>query len=306
MAKPQKDSQPKKDADKAFLLKRVGQSFDLDDVPAAPEPARPDPSPVIPDFKPYRPNGKNDRIVELNDMDDDEDNTVFWGEDDEIEDDPLYDIANKLLPDRPEINVTINSIDHIDMTCLIAAGVIEEEMRGQMKDQLVDQLTAGALLVGSQNFDDVAGHLSHQTVSLVDAFMAASENGPLSETSFKSLDMQTQRLMIAMTAADLEVLHKGMQDHSVLPPYDYELEMVGNFIAIASRSTAAEPTQGDIRLLKRAASLFNDVSKSIPLDVQLVTGDKGFKLVEKNAAPQPESIKPKNPKPKGMPKPPHH
>jgi len=309
MAKPQKDPQPKKDTDKSFLLKRDGQSFDFDDEPASPppmpEPTRPMPSPEKPDFKPYRPNGKNERIAELGDMDDDEDepDSRFW-DDDDMEDDPLYNIANQLLPDRPEINVTINSIDHIDTTCLIAAGVIEEEMRGHMKDTLVDQLTAGALLVGAENFDDVAANLSHQTVSLVDAFMAAAESGPLSATSFKSLDMQTQRLMIAMTTADLEMLHKGMHDGSVLAPPDYELEMVGSFLADASRNKS--PAPADIRLMKRAAHIFNEISQALPLDVTLAAGADGFKLVEKHAAPAPKEVKPQQQKPKGTPKPPRH
>lgn len=311
MAKPQKQPQPKKDADKSFLLKRGGQSFDFDDEPAntpaapkAPEtPAKKDIS-----FKPYRPNGQNDRISEMTDMEDDEadGDSDFWGEDDDMEEDPLYNIANQLLPDRPEINVTINSIDHFDTTCLVAAGVIEEEMRGHMKDALVDQLTAGALLVGAQNFDDVAANLSHQTVSLVDAFMAAVENGTPSAPSFKSLDMQTQRLMVAMMTADLEMLHKGMHDGSVIAPPDYELEMVGSFLADASRSAAAKPTPADIRLMKRAARVFNEVSHALPLDVKLTAAADGFNLVEKNAAPAPKEIKPRQNKPKGTPKPPRH
>ncbi len=298
MAKPQKKPQPEKDADKSFLLKRGGQSFDFDDEPAAPPP-KPQKR-LSDDFKPYRPNGSSDAPTEYDEFgmydDDDEQDSDFWGEDDDMEDDPLYQIANRLLPDRPEINLTINSIDHFDTTCLVAAGVIEEEMRDHMKDELVDQLTAGALLVGAQNFDEVAANLSHKTVSLVDAFMAAVESGTPSAPSFKTLDMQTQRLMVAMMTADLEMLHKGMKDGSVIAPPDYELEMVGSFLAEASRSAAATPTPADIRLMKRAASIFNDVSHALPLDVKLAAKPDGFNLVQKNA--------PDTPKPKSTPKPP--
>ena len=306
MAKSQKKPQPEKDTEKSFLLNRGGQSFDLDDEPAAPAP-KPQKR-LSDDFVPYRPKGDtSDAPTEYDefgmyDDEDEEKDSDFWGEDDDMEDDPLYNIANQLLPDRPEINLTINSIDHFDTTCLVAAGVIEEEMRGQMKDELVDQLTAGALLVGAQNFDDVAPELSHKTVSLVDAFMAAVESGTPSAPSFKSLDMQTQRLMVAMMTADLEMLHKGMRDGSVIAPPDYELEMVGSFLADASRSAAAKPTPADIRLMKRAARVFNDVSHALPLEVKLTAKPDGFDLVQKNDAPQ--EVKPKAQKPKGTPKPP--
>lgn len=302
MAKPQKTPQPKKDADKSFLLKRDGQSFDFDDAPASPPPARKTPEEPVSkgyDFLPYRPNGDDPYISELSDSDDDdsdEHDSAFWGEDDDTEDDPLYNIANQLLPDRPEINLTINSIDHFDTTCLVAAGVIEEEMRDHMKDDLVDQLTSGALLVGAQNFDDVAANLSHKTVSLVDAFMAAVESGTPSPTYFKSLDMQTQRLIVAMMTADLEMLHKGMRDGSVIAPPDYELEMVGSFLADASRNAATKPTPADIRLMKRAANIFNEVSHALPLDVKLAAKPDGFNLIRKNL--------PDTPKPKSVPKPP--
>lgn len=307
MAKPQKKPQPEKDTDKSFLLNRGGQSFDFDDEPAAPPAPKQQPQKQLSDdFVPYRPNGGSDAPTEYDEFgmydDDEEDDSGFWGEDDDMEDDPLYNIANQLLPDRPEINLTINSIDHFDTTCLVAAGVIEEEMRDQMKDSQVDQLTAAALLVGAQNFDDIAPELSHQTVSLVDAFMAAVESGTPSPTYFKSLDMQTQRLMVAMMTADLEMLHKGMRDGSVIAPPDYELEMVGSFLADASRSAAAKPTPADIRLMKRAARVFNEVSHALPLDVKLTAKPDGFDLVDKNAAPQ--EVKPKPPKPKGTPKPP--
>ena len=307
MAKPQKKPQPEKDTDKSFLLNRGGQSFDFDDEPASPPPAPKPQKPLSDDFTPYRPKGTSDAPTQYDefgiyDDDADEDDSAFWGEDDDMEDDPLYNIANQLLPDRPEINVTINSIDHFDTTCLVAAGVIEEEMRDHMKDEQVDHLTAAALLVGAQNFDDVAPELSHKTVSLVDAFMAAVENGTPSPGYFKSLDMQTQRLMVAMMTADLEMLHKGMRDGSVIAPPDYELEMVGSFLADASHSAADKPTPADVRLMKRAARVFNDVSHALPLEVKLAAKPDGYELVEKNAAPQ--EIKPKAPKPKGTPKPP--
>lgn len=312
MAKPQKKPDPKKDADKSFLKNRGGQSFDLDeDTPAAP-PAPETKKTVDDDFTPYRPNGSRYHgPIEHDEFgmydDDDEDDSAFWGEDDNEEDDPLYNVANRLLPDRPEINVTINSISNFDMTCLIAAGVIEEEMRGRTKDDLVDSLTAGALLVGAHNFDDVAENLSPDTVSLVDAFMAAVETGTPSAPAFQSLDMQTQRLMVAMMTADLEMLHKGMKDGSVIPPSDYELETVGRFLADASRQASEKATTGDVRLMKRAAKIFNEVSHALPLDVKMRQADDlGFDLVEKNTPEPPKAAKPQRPKPKGKPQPPRH
>lgn len=313
MAKPDKKPQPKKDADKSFLKNRIGQSFDLDDdTPAAP-PAPETKKPVDDSFVPYRPNGGNrlQRPTEYDEFgmydDDDEDDSAFWGEDDDMEDDPLYNVANRILPDRPEINVTINSISNFDVTCLVAAGLVEEEMRGRTKDTLVDSLTSAALLVGAENFDDVAANLSAETVSLVDSFMAAVENGTPSTPSFRSLDMQTQRLMVAMMTADLEMLSKGMKDGSVIPPSDFELETVGRFLADASRQAAEKATSGDVRLMKRAAKAFNEVSHALPLDVKMRQAeDLGFDLVDKNTPEPPKAAKQQPSKPKGKPQPPRH
>lgn len=312
MAKPQKKPDPRKDADKSFLRNRVGQSFDMDDDTPSTPPAPETKKPANIDFKPYRPNSNQPkRPIEYDEFgvydDDDEDDNAFWGEDDDMEDDPLYNVANRILPDRPEINVTINSIANFDMTCLVAAGLIEEEMRGRTKDALVDSLTSAALLVGAENFDDVAANLSAETVSLVDSFMAAVENGTPSTPSFQSLDMQTQRLMVAMMTADLEMLHKGMNDGYIIPPSDFELETVGRFLADASRQAAEKATSGDVRLMKRAAKAFNEVSHALPLDVKMRQAeDLGFDLVDKSTPEPPKAAKQQPPKPKGKPQPPRH
>jgi hypothetical protein len=320
MAEPKKKPPSKESL--SFLEDRRGRAFDIDDEPAAPvqknKPApkteqKPEPKPRLrDDFEPYRgpqSGGFTGPIHhdEFGMYDDDETDSDFWNEGDDAEDDPLHAIANKILPDRPEINLALNLRDELDLTGLVAAGLIEEEMRGRNKDKTVDTLTAAALLVDAEDFDEMANHLAPETVSLVDEFMAAISMGP-ENAPFETLNMQTQRLIVAMTTADLEMLSKGMKNGTMIAPEEYELEIMGEFLADASRSASEKPTAGDVRLMKRAVRAFNEVSHIMPLDVKLRQAeDLGFDLVDKDT-PEPKQKGPSKPSPKPNkgPKPPRH
>jgi len=312
MAEPKKKPPSKESL--SFLEDRRGRTFDLDDAPAAPvQKNTPAPKPKLrDDFEPYRgpqSGGFTGPIHHdefgMYDDNDDETDSDFWNEGDDAEDDPLHAIANRILPDRPEINLALNLRDELDLTGLVAAGLIEEEMRGRNTDKKVDALTAAALLVDAEDFDEMTDHLSPDTVSLVDEFMAAVSAGP-EHAPFETLSMQTQRLIVAMTTADLEMLSKGIKDGSMIAPEEYELAIMGEFLADASRSASEKPTAGDVRLMKRAARAFNEVSHIMPLDVKLRQAeDFGFDLVDKDA-PEPKQKGQTTPKPQNRPKPPRH
>jgi hypothetical protein len=134
--------------------------------------------------------------------------------------------------------------------------------------------------------------------------MAAISLGP-ENVPFETLNMQTQRLIVAMTTADLEMLSKGIKNGSMIAPEEYELQIMGEFLADASRNASEKPTAGDVRLMKRAARAFNEVSHIMPLDVKLRQAeDLGFDLVDKDT-PEPKQKTQPKPAPKN-PKPPRH
>ncbi|MFN7113916.1 MAG: hypothetical protein ACK4PK_06100 [Alphaproteobacteria bacterium] len=325
---PEKDAKPDAKSDFKLNHRDGDHSFDDDDgqpsfvvsnvKPPAP-PADPN-KPVTYDFIPYR--SKEPRPSPGFDPDavDDVDYRSVYGRDDDDDDfdgdedydprmdDPLFRIAARILPERPEIVNTLDVISNIDVDSLIAAGIIEEEMRGHLPDKQVDRLTAASLLAGAENAYDVLGEVSKKTGELmVDFNMVSTAENP-SPKEFAQYSMDIQRLVIAFNAADLEELSKGLRSQNVFAPDEETLAETAAFLVAASQNHREQPTQGDIRLMQRAARAFNEVSQILPLDIEMrLTGDSGLAVYNKNALDAHEVRKiQKNAAKKNEPKPPKH
>ncbi|HCS23484.1 MAG TPA: hypothetical protein PLW48_10105 [Alphaproteobacteria bacterium] len=279
-----------------------------DDTPAKDKP-------VTYDFIPYRSHEPRVKPGFDPDMMDDVDYTSAYGDDgddDEYDDprmdDPLFRIAERLLPDRPEILNTLDVISNVDLDSLIAAGIIEEEMRGHMPDKQVDRLTAAALLSGAENAFDVLGEVSKKTADLMVDFNMVAVDKPPTPQDFAKLSPDIQRLIIAFDAGDMEELAKGLRSKTAFVPDDEALGEIAHFLAAASQNRSAPATKGDIRLMQRAARAFNEVSSLLPLDIELrMNGETEMAVYNKNALDAPEVRRLKKPgTPKNEPKPPKH
>jgi hypothetical protein len=324
---PEKDAKPDPKSDFKPNHRDGDHSFDDDDgqpsfvvshvKPPAP-PADPAKSSTY-DFIPYRSKEPRPQPGFDPDAVDDVDYHSIYGRDDDDDldgdedydprmDDPLFRIAARILPERPEIMNTLDVISNVDVDSLIAAGIIEEEMRGHLPDKQVDRLTAASLLAGAENAYDVLGEVSKKTGELmVDFNMVSTADNP-SPQEFAQYSMDIQRLVIAFNAADLEELSKGLRSQNMFAPDEEALAETAAFLVAASQNRSEQPTQGDIRLMQRAARAFNEVSQILPLDIEMrMTGDSGLAVYNKNALDAHEVRKlQKNTAKKNEPKPPKH
>lgn len=327
---PEKDPQPKASSDFKPNHRDGDHAFGDNGEPTfvvsyvkPPAPPVDKSKPVTYDFIPYRSNeprpqpGFDPDAVDDVDYhsaygsgDDDDDENTFDGDDDYDPrlDDPLFRIAARLLPERPEIVNTLDVISNVDVDSLIAAGIIEEEMRGHLPDKQVDRLTAASLLSGAENAYEVLGEVSKKTADLMVDFNMVSAAGNPSPQDFSQYSMDIQRLVIAFNAAELEELAKGLRSQAVFGPDQEALEETAAFLVAASQNRSEKATQGDIRLMQRAARAFNEVSQILPLEIEMrMTGDSGLAVYNKNAldAHEVRNLK-KNPAKKNEPKPPKH
>lgn len=314
----------KPEAPSAFNLKKRDGDYSLDGddarpaVPAPPTPAKPTNEPIKYDFTPFRSGqGSLPPGFDPDDVDDIDYGLPFnasgdyTGDDeyDEREDDPMFRIAERILPERPEILNTLDVISNVDFDSLVAAGIIEEEMRGNMPDKIVDRLTSAALLAGADNAYDVLDEIPKKIGDLMVDFNLASAAGNPEVPEFSQLHMDIQRLVIAFAAADFEGLSKGLRNGTTFAPDDDEMESAASFLVDASRNRSDKPTKGDIKLMQRAARAFNEVSQIMPLDFELrLTKDNGLAMYMKDdmAAPDASAGKKAQNQKKNEPKPPKH
>jgi hypothetical protein len=308
------------DAPAVIVYKNVSAPDNKNAKPAAEKPAQDktaEEKPGLYDFTPYRSREPRPQAgFDPFDMDDvdysggrDADNDAY-GDDDEDPraDDPLFRIAERILPDRPDITNTLDVISNVDIDSLIAAGIIEEEMRGHMPDKQVDRLTAASLLAGADNAYDVLEEVPKKIADLMVDFNLASFDQHMEPKEFALLSMDVQRLVIAFNAADLEELSKGLRNQNTFAPDDDTLAETAAFLAAASKNRHEKPTEGDIRLIRRAATAFNEVSQTLSLDIQMnMTADNALVVVNKNemSALENRSLK-KSAQKKNEPKPPKH
>lgn len=331
MGKPDKKD-PKKENSAQDFLSRAGGDFSLDDTDDSPaavfhKKARPPQKPAadnkppaedkpgLYDFVPYRGNRQMPVGFDPDSVDDIDYNGIYGDDDPDDDDDdprlddPLFRIAARLLPERPEILNTLDVISNVDLDSLIAAGIIEEELRGHLPDKQVDRLTAAALLAGAENAYEVIEEVSKKTAELMVDFnmVAAAENLPADE--FSRLAPDIQRLILAFNAADMEELSKGLRNGTAFVPDEDALAGLADFLAKTTQNrSAANSTEGDDRLMKRAARAFNEVSDQLPLEIELrPSGEKGLAVYNKNAIDAPEVGRIKRPNtPRNQPKPPKH
>lgn len=280
MAEPDKKG-PNKDPKGAFKsASRGGKDFSFDgdekvgkDLHPAPPKPEIDKSKLNPDdlkFEPYRGvYGDEGRIV-IDSDDDDGTEIPLNGDDEEMSEEDIFefeqemqreqertfDAAGHMLPRRREIREALENISNLSMVDVITAGVIEETYRGRLNDARVDAMTAAALLIDADNFDDITGLFMPETVGMVDEIhrMMDEPDEELQLFNLRSMEPDSKRLFLANAAAGMEMTKYEMKEYGDAGP---EKEQHDGF---AKLIVAAAQEDVDARIVNRAIKAYNEVS----------------------------------------------
>ncbi|MCC7037943.1 MAG: hypothetical protein IT560_11645 [Alphaproteobacteria bacterium] len=270
------------------------KSFDLDPVDP-PAPANQEPENNIFDL------GLNDRGAANDDdaqEDDDRPSKKGWSLEDEAEQERIVEAAMGILPKRKEIRKALDEAVGLDMLGVIAAGLIESHYRGRLDPKDVDSMSAAALLVDTENFDDIFESFDPLTTSIVDEIRMTDEieDNEQYYTALSQMEPESKRVFIALQLAELEAAQEDLKEGRD-GPYQDDHEDMAEKIAAASEDV-------DKGLVRRAVSLFNEVSRGSGYTVNLTFDKDGY--VQSQPFPDiPVKKEPKDPSAKGSaPKPP--
>lgn len=267
------------------------RSFDLDPVDP-PAPAEQEPEKNLYDLGFNTRDAANDDDV----PDDDRPSRKGWSLEEEAEQERIAQAAMGILPKRKEIRRAIEEASDLDMTRVIAAGLIENHYRGRLNPKDVDSMTAAALLVDAENFDDIFESFDPLTTSIVDEIRMTDEIEDPEQyySALSQMEPESKRVFIALQLAELEAAQEDLKEGRD-GPYQDDHEAMAEDIAAASEGV-------DKGLVRRAVSLFNEVSRNSGYTVNLTIDKDGY--VQSQPFPDiPVKKEPKDPK-NGAPKPP--
>lgn len=277
-------------------LQTTFREFSLEEpkpAPRQPEPAKPEqPS----DFDEYFNELARRHAANDNDGNNPA-NDPEWSLEFEEEQKRIAEAARGLLPDSPEINLAIDEASNLDMLGVVAGGILEEHFRGLQEDDVVDSFIAAALLVDAKNFDDISKKFDGLTAGIVDDILDAEDSDDPEEyvENLKKLEPESKQVFMALQIAELEVMQQEVRAGADAPSKE-EQEALGDVIVAASKDV-------DRGLMRRAVSLFNEVSRESELTATLTMDkDGGVELheypnIRANRPPKGPKATPPKPKP---------
>ncbi len=270
------------------------RSFDLEPVdPPAPAEAPPEPEKNIYDLGLNNRDAAND-----DDADDDRPSKKGWSLEEEAEQERIVEAAMGILPKRKEIRKAIEEASDLDMIRVIAAGLIEGHYRGRLDPEDVDSMSAAALLVDAENFDDIFESFEPMTAGIVDEIRMAEdiEDPDQYYHTLAQMEPESKRVFIALQLAELEAAQEDLKEGRD-GPYPDDHEEMAEKIAAASEGV-------DKGMVRRAVNLFNEVSRGSGYTVNLSI-DKDGNVQSQPFPDIPVRKEPKDPSAKGSaPKPP--
>lgn len=278
------------DAKKSSLKKTFRQfTFGDDEVPLTSAPAEQKPSsPATIDkdesFTPYhRPKNDGMSPEDFYNSGDNEDG-LLWdhendGEFNEV--DPLYDWACHLLPiERPEIITALQMVSNIDHMCLITARVIEDELRGKLKDSEVDSLTAAAILLGAENYPSIIDEFELPTIDNVAQYSNLMLLEEVNNMPYSDFSASARRFFIASHIARLEAVDKSMDGGLPVLMNARDMGSIAADIMRESRTHKNQKHKGDHALYSRAVDIYNRVSDHAELMGVLILRDDKTVTIE--------------------------
>ena len=252
-------------------LSKEFKEFSFDDAPAgAPssesaKPAAPPPGPPEPvkltkedmNFVPYR--GMDDMPTQGRRIPvtgpDDEDDEDFWAQK-EYEERQIraFDAAGSMFRHEHEITNALTILSNLEIQSVVAAGFLFQQYQGLPQQRRNDMVIA-ALALDAENFDDICGELTPETVGMVDEIHRLQDEPDVKARLMQaeSLEPDSKRVLLAMTVADLEMSLHEMHDAGDPGMEKEELKQVADFICALAPGV-------DKGLRRHAIDAFNLVS----------------------------------------------
>ncbi|MEZ0226432.1 MAG: hypothetical protein ACAH83_17890 [Alphaproteobacteria bacterium] len=212
------------------------------------------------DFVPYRgmdaPPGRGG--MDIDDMDEDR---IQREEDDAWEDRAMeaaqertFEAAGAMFRHNHEISNVLSILSNLEMQSVITAGILWEQYEHLPPRRQNDMMIA-ALTLNAENFDDICGELTPETVGMVDELimMAEERDEDLKLIQTQNLEPDSKRVLLAMTIADLEMTLHEMREMGDPGPDKAEHDKLAGFIQALAPGV-------DRSLRERAIAAFNVVS----------------------------------------------
>jgi hypothetical protein len=191
-------------------------------------------------------------------------------DDDTPEENPLLNIAHRLLPKTPEIRLALKEMSGFDVSNLTMAGIIEDEFRGKLPANQVDSMTVAALLVGADNTAEILGKFREETRANLISFVEIAAPSPMADkTPYQSYPDDARRIFMAMVATELHMTKNMMQKKDGMEPRR-DLGVIASHIIRESKISPAGKKPCDVSMLARAVKEFNEVTKLSGVTLLLV------------------------------------
>jgi hypothetical protein len=211
-------------------LSKEFKEFSFDDAPKPAAPKAPPPQDSGPykltkedmNFTPYRgmnapPMGGMPGMG-MDDMDDDDfgmgsEEDAMMQRDWEARQERTFDAAGSMFRHEHAITNALTLVSNLEIQSVVAAGILYEQYQGLPK-QRRDDMVIAALVMDAENFDDIAGELSPETVGMVDEILRleAEPDRKARMVQAESLEPDSKRIMMAMLIADMEMTMHEIHD----------------------------------------------------------------------------------------------
>lgn len=231
-----------------------------------PAPGKPAPPPPVADgpvkltkedmnFVPYRgmPDpmmGGGGGMMSMGDDDEDMAQDRDWLERQER----TFEAAGSMFRHERDITNALSMLSNLEMQSVIAAGILFEQYQGLPRQRRSDMVIA-VLALNAENFDDIAGDLSPETVGMVDEIQRLQDE-PDRKTQLyhtESLEPDSKRVLLALTVSDLEMAIHEMHEFGDSGPSKQEMSLVAEMICAMAPGV-------DKSMRQRAITAFNLVS----------------------------------------------
>lgn len=258
------------------------------------------------DFVPYRGVNSERRDIPIMDMDDED--RIAREEDGAWEDRAMeaaqertFDAAGSMFRHNHEISNVLSMLSNLEMQSVIAAGILWEQYERLPPRRMNDMMIA-ALCLNAENFDDICGELTPESVGMVDELRMLGEepDEELRLLQTQNLEPDSKRVLLALTIADMEMTLHEMRDMGDPGPDKEEHDKLASFIQALAPGV-------DRSLRERAIAAYNVVSKATDNGTTLKDQPDGTITVnampdfEVKIDPAPQPARKKQPQPKRRP-----
>lgn len=170
----------------------------------------------------------------------------------------IYDLAEKSLPKTPEIKKVLDYGSGLDFGSLLTAISLQEQFKGKLPMQKLDRLSAAALLVGTENIDDIYDLFKPETAAMADEFMSMLLQDDSAEKirDVHAFSPDTRRIFFCSILADLALSSRKIADGEQAHYAESDLADLADIVSQASKNCTI-----DGHLLANTVKAYNGVSE---------------------------------------------